>query len=50
VIASNGGAGRSPDGSLDLQQTPRAVVEIGTQELVVAARAASSRNARGSGL
>ena len=30
VIASNGGANRSPDWSLNLQQTPRAVVEIGT--------------------
>jgi F420H(2)-dependent quinone reductase len=30
VIASNGGADRPPAWSLNLQQTPRAVVEIGT--------------------
>ena len=35
VIASNGGADRPPDWSLNLQQTPRAVVEIGTDRLVV---------------
>ena len=38
VIASNGGADRSPDWSLNLQQTPRAIVEIGTDRLVVTAR------------
>jgi deazaflavin-dependent oxidoreductase (nitroreductase family) len=41
VIASNGGADRPPDWSLNLQQTPRAVVEIGTDKLVVTARSAS---------
>ncbi len=41
VIASNGGADRPPAWSLNLQQTPRAVVEIGTGRLVVTARAAS---------
>ena len=43
VIASNGGADRSPDWSLNLQQTPRAVVEIGTDKLVVTARPASEQ-------
>ena len=43
VIASNGGADRSPDWSLNLQQTPRAVVEIGTDKLAVTARAASEQ-------
>ena len=43
VIASNGGADRSPDWSLNLQQTPRAVVEIGTDKLVVTARSASEQ-------
>ena len=43
VIASNGGADRPPDWSLNLQQTPRAVVEIGTEKLVVTARAASDQ-------
>ena len=43
VIASNGGADRSPDWSLNLKQTPRAVVEIGTDRLVVTARAASEQ-------
>ena len=43
VIASNGGADRPPDWSLNLQQTPRAVVEIGTDTLVVTARAASEQ-------
>jgi deazaflavin-dependent oxidoreductase (nitroreductase family) len=41
VIASNGGADRSPDWSLNLQRTPRAVVEIGSDTLVVTARPAS---------
>lgn len=41
VIASNGGADRPPDWSLNLQQSPRAVVQIGTDELTVQARTAS---------
>ena len=41
VVASNGGAERPPDWSLNLQQNPRAVVEIGTDELTVQARTAS---------
>jgi deazaflavin-dependent oxidoreductase (nitroreductase family) len=40
VIASNGGADRPPDWSLNLQQNPRAVVKIGTDELTVQARTA----------
>jgi len=43
VIGSNGGANRPPDWSLNLQQTPRAVVRIGTDELVVTARPASGQ-------
>ena len=43
VIASNGGADRAPDWSLNLQQTPRAVVRIGADELVVTARPASGQ-------
>jgi deazaflavin-dependent oxidoreductase (nitroreductase family) len=43
VIASNGGAGRPPDWSLNLQQTRRAVVRIGTDKLVVTARPASEQ-------
>ena len=43
VIASNGGADRPPAWSLNLQQTPRAVVEIGSDKLVVTARAASEQ-------
>lgn len=43
VIGSNGGADRPPDWSLNLQQTPRAVVEIGTDKLVVTARPASGQ-------
>jgi deazaflavin-dependent oxidoreductase (nitroreductase family) len=42
VIASNGGADRPPDWSLNLQQNPRAVVKIGTDELTVHARTASA--------
>jgi deazaflavin-dependent oxidoreductase (nitroreductase family) len=42
VVASNGGAERPPDWSLNLQQNPRAVVEIGTDELTVQARTASA--------
>ena len=41
VIASNGGADRPPDWWLNLQQDPRAVVQIGTDELTVEARTAS---------
>lgn len=41
VIASNGGADRPPDWSLNLQQNPRAAVKIGTDELNVEARTAS---------
>ena len=43
VIASNGGADRPPDWSLNLQQTPRAVVRIGADKLVVTARPASAQ-------
>jgi deazaflavin-dependent oxidoreductase (nitroreductase family) len=42
VIASNGGADRPPDWSLNLQQNPRAIVKIGTDELIVQARTASA--------
>ena len=43
VIASNGGADRPPAWSLNLQQTPRAVVEIGTDKLAVTVRRASEK-------
>ena len=43
VVASNGGSDRPPAWSLNLQQSPRAVVEIGTDKLVVTARAASEQ-------
>jgi deazaflavin-dependent oxidoreductase (nitroreductase family) len=43
VIASNGGTDRPPGWSLNLQQTPRAVVQIGTDKLVVTARPASEQ-------
>jgi deazaflavin-dependent oxidoreductase (nitroreductase family) len=43
VIASNGGADRPPDWSLNLEQNPRAVVKIGTDELIVQARTASPK-------
>ena len=43
VIASNGGADRPPAWWLNLQQTPRAVVEIATDKFVVTARAASEQ-------
>ena len=43
MIASNGGADRPPDWCLNLRQTSRAVVEIGTDRLVVAARPASEQ-------
>jgi deazaflavin-dependent oxidoreductase (nitroreductase family) len=43
VIASNGGADRSPDWWLNLQQTPRAVVGTGTDTFVATARAASEQ-------
>jgi F420H(2)-dependent quinone reductase len=38
VIASNGGADRPPDWSLNLLHNPRAVVKIGSDELAVQAR------------
>jgi len=41
VVASNGGADRPPDWALNLQQTPRAVVEIGADKVAVTARPAS---------
>jgi F420H(2)-dependent quinone reductase len=41
VIASNGGADRPPDWSLNLQQNPRAAVRIGPDGLTVQARTAS---------
>jgi deazaflavin-dependent oxidoreductase (nitroreductase family) len=41
VIASNGGADRPPDWSLNLQQNPRAVVKIGADEVTVQARTTS---------
>ena len=41
VIASNGGADRPPDWSLNLQQNPRAVVQIGTDKVTVQATTAS---------
>jgi deazaflavin-dependent oxidoreductase (nitroreductase family) len=43
VIASNGGTDRPPGWSLNLQQTPRAVVQIGTDKLVVTAGPASEQ-------
>ena len=43
VVASNGGADRPPDWALNLQQTPRAVVEIGTNKVAVTARPASQQ-------
>ena len=43
VVASNGGADRPPDWALNLQQTPRAVVEIRTDKVAVTARPASQR-------
>ncbi len=42
VVASNGGADRPPDWSLNLRQNPRALVEIGTDRLPVTARTASA--------
>jgi deazaflavin-dependent oxidoreductase (nitroreductase family) len=41
VIASNGGADRAPDWSVNLQRDPRAVVQIGTDKLSVEARTAT---------
>ena len=41
VVASNGGADRPPDWALNLQQNPRAIVEIGTDKVAVTARPAS---------
>jgi len=43
VVASNGGADRPPDWALNLQQTPRAVVEIGADKMAVIARTASQQ-------
>lgn len=42
VIASNGGADRPPDWSLNLEENPRAVVEIGTDKIAVTARIATA--------
>ncbi len=42
VVASNGGADRPPDWSLNLQQNPCAVVQIGAATLTVNARTASA--------
>ncbi|HLM37941.1 MAG TPA: nitroreductase family deazaflavin-dependent oxidoreductase [Gaiellaceae bacterium] len=42
VIASNGGADRPPDWSLNLQQNPLAVVKIGKKKLTVQARLGSA--------
>jgi len=41
VIASNGGADRAPDWSVNLQQDPSAVVQIGADKLSVEARTAT---------
>jgi deazaflavin-dependent oxidoreductase (nitroreductase family) len=41
VIASNGGADRPPDWSLNLEDDPHAVVQIGRHRLTVIARPAS---------
>jgi deazaflavin-dependent oxidoreductase (nitroreductase family) len=41
VVASNGGADRAPDWSVNLQQDPHAVVQIGTDKLSVEARTAT---------
>jgi deazaflavin-dependent oxidoreductase (nitroreductase family) len=41
VIASNGGADRAPDWSLNLEAHPRAVVSIGGERLTVHAREAT---------
>src|SRR4026209_1973620 len=43
VIASNRGADRPPAWALNLQQTPRAIVEIGTDKVAVTARPASQQ-------
>lgn len=43
VIASNGGADRPPDWSLNLARNPHATVEIGTDRLLVRARTASEQ-------
>ena len=40
VIASNGGSDRAPDWWLNLQHNPRALVDIGQDELAVTAHAA----------
>jgi deazaflavin-dependent oxidoreductase (nitroreductase family) len=41
VIASNGGTDRPPDWELNLERTPSAIIEIGTDKLAVTARRAS---------
>ena len=42
VVASNGGAERAPDWSLNLARNPRAVIVIGRHELRVTARPATT--------
>ncbi|MDX6370928.1 MAG: hypothetical protein QOG93_2430, partial [Gaiellaceae bacterium] len=42
VVASNGGADRAPDWSLNLQQQPAAHVQIGAERLAVRGREASA--------
>ena len=42
VIASNGGADRPPEWYLNLQRTPQALIEIGTNKLTVTARTGSA--------
>lgn len=46
VIASNGGADRPPDWSLNLAHSPRAIVAIGADELTVTAATASEARRR----
>ena len=43
MIASNGGADRPPDWALNLEQTPSAIIEIGTDKVAVTARRASQQ-------
>ncbi|MBA3842331.1 MAG: nitroreductase family deazaflavin-dependent oxidoreductase [Actinobacteria bacterium] len=42
IVASNGGADREPDWSLNLRQRPVARVQIGAEQLAVQAREASA--------
>ena len=42
VVASNGGADRAPDWSLNLGENPRAIVAIGAATMAVTARTASA--------